>query len=103
MARTTHQRVYKTRWSSWWSTRGGEDKNHTPTSHIDSLVVLVVDGEWGWRERHTNESIRLVGRRGGRQGAGKIRTTHQRVILTRWWSWWLTGSGDGENDTPTSL
>ena len=29
-------------WWSWWSTRGGEDENDTPTSHRDLLVVLVI-------------------------------------------------------------
>jgi hypothetical protein len=56
MARTTHQRVILTRWWSWWSTRGRDGKNDAPTSHIDSLVVLVVDEEPRWRERRTNES-----------------------------------------------
>ena len=31
-----------------------------------------------------------------------MRTSHQGVILTPWWSRWLTRDGDGENDAPTS-
>ena len=30
-----------------------------------------------------------------------MRTSHQGVILTPWWSRWLTGGRDGENDAPT--
>ena len=31
-----------------------------------------------------------------------MRTSHQGVILTPWWSRWLTRDGDGEKDAPAS-
>ena len=80
----THQQVIGTRWWSWWSTKDREgEMNNTPTSRRDSLVV---DEGPGWREQRTNESLGLVGGGGCRRRTGKARTTHQRVVVTRWWS-----------------
>jgi hypothetical protein len=99
---------------SWWwwycdesddghlqlETRGGEDKNDTTTSHRDSLVVLVIDERRrGW-EQHTNESWWLVGGLGDWWRAERMRTTLQRIIVTRW-QWWSTRDGNDENDAPT--
>ena len=94
--RTTHQRVIATRWWSWWSTKGREGKIYIPTNRHDSLVV---DEGPGGREQRTNESLGLVGGRGGRQRARRARTTHQRVVVTRWWS---TKGREDKNNAPTS-
>ena len=67
-----------------------------------SWVVMVVDeGRQGW-EQLTNKSLWLVGGCGGRWRARRVRTTHQQVIVTRWWLWWLTKGQEGEIYTPTS-
>jgi hypothetical protein len=106
-----HQRVAKTRWWSRWAARLVERKKDPPTSLRDSLVVGGAGGVGGGSRNATNESLRLVGGHGGRQGwwRGKRPTNesrrlvggqrgrrggwrkqkcHQRVLTTRWWSYW---------------
>ena len=93
---TTHQRVAMTH---WWLMKGQEGENNSPTSHWDLLVVVVVNEGLGGRDQHTNESLWLVG---GQWRAGRARLLHQRVVATRWWSWWLMKDWGCENNTPTS-
>ena len=89
-ATMTHQWVMMTRWWSWWLTRDGDEEKDPPTSHCDLLLVVAVDKGQRGREQHTNESLWLIGGCGGWQRAGRVTMTHQQVIMTCWWSWWLT-------------
>ena len=65
----THQRVIMTRWWSFWGVereRNGvrgrrREWKRGPTSHYDSLVVVLAGIVGGKGTRPTNESLRLVG------------------------------------------
>ena len=74
--------------------RSQEDENNTPLSHIDLLVVAEVDEGGGKDKKDTPMSqINLLVVTEVDEGAEKTRSTHQRVILTHWWSWRLMGAG----------
>ena len=53
----------------------------------------------GKPEKPTNESLGLVGGRGGLCGGWKARKTNQRVTGTHWWWWWWWWGG-GVNTMP---
>ena len=85
-----------------------EEAEKPPTSHKDSLVVLLAGGVGGAKKdpptslydslglkvgsgvgregkKFTNESRRLVGGWWGQRGNWSRQKSHQRVIETHWW------------------
>ena len=71
-------------------------------SHWDSLVAEVGRVVGGKPEKLTNESLRLVGGRGGPGGGWKARKDHQRVTGTRWWQRWAVWWVESQKNQPTS-
>ena len=92
-ARKDHQRVTWTRWWQRWAVWWVESQKSQPTGHRDSLVAEVGCVVGRKPEKTTNESLRLIGGRGGLCGGWKARKTNQRVIRTHWWWWWWWGGG----------
>ena len=121
----SHQRVVMTRWWLFWARSSAEGARKPPTSHDDSLVVVLgevkgrrmwkatneswrlVGGflgevEGGRRLKATNESKRLVGGLFGRGQGRRDVESHQRVVMTRWWLFWARSRAEGCGRRPTS-
>ena len=56
----------------------------------------------GKPEKTTNESLGLVGGRGGLRGGWKARKANQRVTETRWWQRWAAWWVESQKRPPTS-
>ena len=66
-------------------------------------MVVVADIGVGRQKKTANESLRPVGGGGVRRWCGTAEKDHQRVLVTRWWSWLAALAWDAKKRPPTSL